>query len=110
VELNKPGVSAKFIAHEMPNNFVASFQSDRDAIDTAKSGVETSRESSVGNTATIGPLIQTGMKEVTYLDAIMHNKYGAQPDKMAAWQTASHLERDPQRAKTTPATPTPPSQ
>lgn len=106
-ELNKPGVAAKFIAHEMPADFVQSFTNDRHAVDSAQSGLETSRESGVASTATIGPLIANGMKEITYLNAIMHNKYGSNPDKLAAWHSASHIERDPQRAKKTPATPVP---
>ncbi|MEY2466356.1 MAG: hypothetical protein QOD03_877 [Verrucomicrobiota bacterium] len=109
VELGKPGVAAKFIAHEMAANFVASFQADRDAVDTAQDEMESGNEKSVGNTAAIGALIADGMKEVTYIDAIAHNKYGSQPDKMAAWQTASHVERDPQRAKNNAPTPPPPN-
>jgi len=54
------------------------------------------------------------MEAVHTLDAIMHNKYGGQPDKMAAWTSASHVERSPQRnnPQPTPATTpqnTPPS-
>ena len=61
-----------------------------------------------GNTATIGTLIAQGMKAVTTLDAIMHNKYASQPAKMAAWLTAAHIERDAQRGTTpTPPTATP---
>ena len=48
------------------------------------------------------------MKEVTYLDAIMHNKYARNPDKLRAWQSASHVERAPQREKIPPTPPTPP--
>ena len=40
-----------------------------------------------------------GMKEVTYLDAIMHNKYNRVPDKLREWLSASHIERAPQREK-----------
>ena len=49
------------------------------------------------------------MKAVTTLDAVMHNKYSSQPDKMAAWLTASHIERDPKRAPTPPVTPPQPT-
>ena len=42
----------------------------------------------------------------------MHNKYARNPDKLRAWDSASHIERAPQRAKK-PAPPaggtTPPS-
>jgi hypothetical protein len=97
--LKKPGVAAKFIAHELPNDFVQSFQNDRAAVDSAQNELESKRETGVASTASIGLLIEDGIKELNYLDAIMHNKYGANPDKMAAWQSASHIERGPQRAK-----------
>jgi hypothetical protein len=29
----------------------------------------------------------------------MHNKYSRDPAKLRAWQSASHLERAPERAK-----------
>lgn len=42
---------------------------------------------------------------------VMYNKYTRQPEKLRAWQSASHVERVPQREKKpTPApTPTPPA-
>ena len=39
------------------------------------------------------------MAEVTQLDAIMHNKYARNPDKLRAWESASHIERAPKREK-----------
>ncbi len=39
------------------------------------------------------------MKQLTTLDAIMHNKYARNPDKLRARQSASHIERAPQREK-----------
>jgi len=39
------------------------------------------------------------MKEVIYLNAIMHNKYARNPDKLRAWESASRIERAPQREK-----------
>ncbi|MCX6894883.1 MAG: hypothetical protein NTZ16_05155 [Verrucomicrobia bacterium] len=110
IELNKPGIAAQFIAHELPADFVQHLTDDRAAIDTAKDDMEGDREDNVASTATIGQLIKAGMKAVNYLDAIMYNKYARVPDKLRAWQSASHIERAPQREKTTPTpTPTPPS-
>ena len=47
------------------------------------------------------------------LDAIMHTKYSRQPEKLRPWQSASRVERAPQREKKRAATkpggtPTPP--
>ena len=52
-----------------------------------------------GHTAAVGRLIRSGMAEVTQLDAIINNKYARTPDKLRAWQSASHIERAPQREK-----------
>ncbi len=40
-----------------------------------------------------------GMRVVNYLDAIMNNKYARVPEKLRAWQSASHVERPAQREK-----------
>lgn len=83
---------------------------DRKAIDSANTNLESDREGGVASTAAVGRLIGDGMKEITYLDAIVHNKYARDPDKLRAWESASHIERAPQREKKTTPTPTPPPQ
>ncbi|MGD0650682.1 MAG: hypothetical protein ABSA97_06030 [Verrucomicrobiia bacterium] len=70
---------------------------------------ETGREAGVGSTATIGLGIAAGMKQVNYLDAIMHNKYNRVADKLTEWLSASHIERTPQKKKE-PAPTTKPTQ
>jgi hypothetical protein len=98
----QPADAAKFVAHEMNANFVTNLQSDHDAIIAANKQLEKDREGGVGSTASITPLIQQGTQLVTTLNAIMHNKYQSQPDKLAERMSASHVERDPQRAGPTP--------
>lgn len=105
----QPALVAKFVAHEMDANFVTNLQNDRVAVTTAQNQQESNREAGVGNTATIGQLIAQGMKALTTLDAIMHNKYSSNPDRLAAWFTASHIERNPKRGKTPPAPQTSPN-
>jgi hypothetical protein len=53
----------------------------------------------VENTDLIGQLLGEGNKEVKQLNAIMHNKYTRQPEKLRAWESASTIERAPQREK-----------
>lgn len=110
-ELAKPGVAAKFIANELPTDFVADLTDDRAAINEAEDAVERDDIEGVASTAAVGRLIRAGMKEVNYLNAIMHNKYSRDGDTLRAWKSASHIERASQREKkaTTPAnTDTPP--
>ncbi len=110
VELKNTGVAAKFIAHGLDDNFVLHLADDRETIDGAQDDLESDRGGGVESTAAVGRLIRDGMKEVTYLDAITHNKYSRDPDKLRAWQSASHIERAPQREKKpTPPPPPPPT-
>ena len=69
----------------------------RKAIDDAQDAEESDDSEGVESTAAVGRLIYDGMKEVNYLDAIMHNKYVCNREKLRAWQSASHIERAPQR-------------
>jgi hypothetical protein len=104
----QPALVAQFVAHEMSPTFVTNLQTDRAAVTTTQTQQESKRETGVGNTATIGSLIGQGMKALTTLDAIMHNKYASSPDKLAAWFTASHIERDAKRSNPQPTPQTPP--
>jgi len=109
VKAAKTALAAKFISKELDPNFVQNLQDDRAAIDDATHEFESSREGGVKNTAAIDRLIREGMKEINYLNAIVKNKYTRNPDKLRAWQSAIHIERAPQRAKTAaaPAAPVP---
>jgi cobalamin biosynthesis protein CbiG len=98
-ELKKPGVAAQFAAHELPADFAQHLADDLAAIAAARDEQETNREGGVASTATVGQLIAAGMKEVNYLDAIVNNKYTRAPEKLRAWQSASHIERPAQREK-----------
>ncbi len=106
VELAKPGIAAKFIANELPADFVQDLTDDRAAIDGAKDDVESDDNSGVENTGAVSRLIKAGMKETNYLNAIMYNKYSRNGDKLIAWKSASHIARAPKREKPA-STPTP---
>jgi hypothetical protein len=106
----KAAVRARFIEYEMPADFVAHLRADRDAITDAGKHNEGENLDGVKNTRLIDELLKQINGEVAELDAIMHNKYTGQPEKLAAWISASHVERDPRHKKddaaTTPTAPT----
>ena len=83
----------------MPAEFAQHLVDDRAAIDVAKAAENKGDSEGVKNTALIGRLVAEGMKESNYLDAIFHNLYTRNPEKLRAWLNASHLERAPKRAK-----------
>lgn len=105
-ELNKPGVAAKFVAHELPADFLQQLNNQRQAIAAAQDAMENADCAGVSSTAAISRLIRAGMKEVTYLDAIIHNKYARDPDRLRAWLSASTVERPMRRQKKAASSPT----
>jgi hypothetical protein len=105
-QLKQDGVAAKFIAHELPGTLVADLEADFAAIATAQSAQTKADLTGVESTASVGQLIRAGLKEVKYLNAIMHNKYTRTPDKLRAWLSACHIERTPRRS-TAAAAPAP---
>ena len=56
----------------------------------------------VATTALIGESIRRGMIALRILDAVMRNIYATQPGKLAAWLSASHVERAPKKKVPTP--------
>ena len=107
-ELADPAIVAKFVAYELPADFVADLADDIAAIRSADADMQSDDQTGVASTAAVGRLIREGMAEVMQLDAIMNNKYARNPDRMRAWDSASHVDRAPRRAKK-PAGGTPPT-
>ena len=99
---------AAFTAKGLPAAFAQNLVTDRKAIDDAHETENDADNNSVENTAAISRLVDEGMKECNHLDAIFHNVYTHNADKLTAWLSASHLERVPKHAAT-PA-PVPPAQ
>ena len=105
VELQKPGVAQKFIAYELPATFVADLTADLARIDASKGDEDHIDTQGVTSTVTLGKAIEKGITIVGQLNAIMHNKYTRNPEKLRAWNSVSHTERTPHREKALP-TPT----
>lgn len=102
-QAEKAALRTRFIEYELPADFVAHLRADRDAIADAAKHNQGENLDGVENTALINQLIQQLNAEVTELDTIMHNKYVGQPEKLAAWISASHVERAPRHKKNEPA-------
>lgn len=102
----KSAPRAKYTAKELPADFAQHLVDDRAAIDSAKTVEDVADSEGAKNTKLVGTLVAAGMKECNYLDAIFHNVYTGNPEKLRAWFVKSHLERAPKRKKT--AAPAPP--
>lgn len=96
---------AEFIKRGLPATFLDDLNDDIAAFEEALTQRTQGRETHVNATATIDDLIERGMKIVRQLDPIMRNLFEDQPGKLAAWLSASHVERSPRR-KQQPQQPT----
>jgi hypothetical protein len=96
-----------FVDHAMPATLVADLQAQVTAIGTVTETHEASREQGVLSTAQIASLVREGRKQRGYLNAIFQTVYANNPQKWAAWVSASHVEQGPTHAATPTPTPAP---
>ena len=89
----KAAVRAKFAAYEMPASFVTDLRADHDALHQAGTSNDAETQGGVASTAQLGVLLGEATAIVLQLDAAVQNRYARQPDKLAAWHSASHVER-----------------
>ena len=107
----KAALRAKFIAYEIAPDFVKDLRADRDALDACNDSKQSDNQEGVESTAAIDTMLAQTKEIVTRLDAAIQNKYKSNPDKLAAWKSASRVERTPRKTKAgdTPAPPTLPT-
>lgn len=99
----------EFIRRGLPDDFLTDLEDDIKEFEQANTGKMQSKETHVTATAAIDDLIERGMIAVRELDAVVRNVFANDPAKLAAWLSASHVERSPRSAKgaTTPQPPAP---
>ncbi|PYS49274.1 MAG: hypothetical protein DMF68_10495 [Acidobacteria bacterium] len=90
-------LKAEFIKRGLQPTFLDDLNEDIEAFEEALRQRTQGRETHVNATATIDDLIEQGMKIVRQLDPIMRNLFEDNPGKLAAWLSASHVERAPRR-------------
>jgi hypothetical protein len=100
-------LSAQFIAHEMPADFLADLNADIAALETAISNQASGVGDHVAARVAIDTAIDRGVSIVRRLDAIIRNRYLGNASVRAEWTSASHTERAPRRKAETPQTPSP---
>lgn len=98
----------EFIRHELSATFLEDLNAALSAFENAQSSQNQNTERRVTATAAIEAVMERGRQIVRELDAIVNNKYRRNPATLAAWESASRVERVP-RKKKTPAPPAPTS-
>jgi len=109
IAANAAPVSAQFISHELPADFLADLNTGITNFEAAVNHQATGVGTHVSAGASIDQLIADGLKLVKKLDAIVRNKYANDPATLAEWTSASHTERPPRRKQSTSSSPTPPT-
>jgi hypothetical protein len=105
----KQALRAKFVAYELPEDFVEDLRADSDALTACNQEKHTDLQESVESTAAIDTLLDQVQGIITRLDAAVKNKYARVPEKLAAWRTASRIARSARPAKSDTPAPTPPT-
>lgn len=94
-------LKAKFIEYGLPADFLEQLQAMIDAVDERGSAADSSVEQQAAATGGLLSAVRDGMNISRRLDAVIRIKYAANAAKLAGWTVASHLERAPQKPKTT---------
>jgi hypothetical protein len=103
-------LSAEFIRHEMPATFLADLNADIADFERAISDQNQSREGHVSSTVSVGSSLDKGMRAVRKLNAVVQNRFRSDKSTLAAWLSASHVERHTRRTATAPEPPPAPPQ
>jgi hypothetical protein len=89
----------RFIEWEMPGAFLENLGGAIESFEHSVNTKNLSQSKSVAATAAIDEANKRGKQIVSDLDAIVRNKFRDNPATLAAWESASHVERAPRKKK-----------
>lgn len=84
---------ADFLTYGLPATFRAELQTDIDRFDESVNPTGTSIDEQVAATAEISEAVRLGMIARRILEGVVQNRYRSSVGKLAAWTSASHIER-----------------
>jgi hypothetical protein len=99
-------IKNEFLQREMPATFLEDLTAAINGFESAVNEKNTNTEKRITATAAISASLERGAKLVRELDPIVRNKFHSDPAILAAWASASRVERPPKK-KPAPATPPP---
>ncbi len=98
-ESAKPPVAAVLTKHALPPAFFTALQAKAAAFAQSISEAETAHGERVGTNAAFNEPARRGKKLVNKLSPVVKRKYCDNPQKLAEWLVASHVERAPKKAE-----------
>lgn len=99
-------LKSEFTGHELPATFLEDLNAALSELESAVNAQNLGTEKQVAATAAIKDSLARGLTLRRELDPIVRNKFGSDAATLAAWTSASHVERAP---KAKPAPPPQPS-
>jgi hypothetical protein len=99
-------IKAAFVDRGVPATFDETMNDLIDTLEEATQRKSSGLSEQSGGTAGLADAARRGVALVNELDAIMTHLLRNSPSLMAAWNTASRIQRDPQSSTTTTTTPT----
>lgn len=89
---------SEFRNYDLPNSFRDDLMTLVNNVEAANNAADIAGEQRGGATAGIAAALRDCGKISRRLNAIVRNKFDGNPQKLAAWEIASHLEAAPKRA------------
>lgn len=90
---------SEFLQFELPATFIEDLTSAVEEFEETSSSRNLNTRKRVSATAAIRDTLERGMQLRRELDPIVRNKYRNNPAKLAAWESASRVERAPKKKK-----------
>lgn len=102
-ELENPATVSKFVSYAMDPDFVTDLQADLALIGDKDDEQGQDQIDSVGETARVALLIKEARALIQSLHTSVTNRFRRDPEILAEWATASHIQRSPRKPKENPA-------
>ncbi len=100
---------ADFIAYGMPANFRADLKTHTDEFEAAMNAASSAQGDRVGAGAALAEAVKLEVQFKRTFNPIVKTKYKGNTAKLAAWASAYHVEKAPDKTKNAPVPPVPPN-
>lgn len=95
--LSSAAYEADFIAYGLPSAFRDDLNTHADAFETETGDASTAKADRVGAGQALAASVAAAMQLKRTMDAIVRTKYTGNPGKLAAWTSASTVEKAPKK-------------
>lgn len=104
-------LKARFIEYDMPADFLERLDENITNFEEAINNQTSGASARLAANAALEEAIKRGEQELEKFDTAFRNKFSADASRLAAWESARHLERAPRTRKDAepPAPPNPPT-